>query len=383
MKNYFLQQIEAAVEPVKRVAAEIYAHPELGRGEFQAVALQKDYLIGLGADFTEDYGNLPTAFRSEFTPGRKISPVKKIAFMSEYDALPGIGHACGHNLVAAVALLAFTAVAKTIREFQLPGQAILLGTPAEEREGGKVDILRAGGFKGIDAVFSTHPFHASGCDVLDLAVNRFNVKFYGVASHAASAPEQGVNALDAATLLLNGIACWRQQLPKGGMVHGIINSGGTAANIIPAESTLFFYLRSESDQVQNIMVERFRKIVEGAALMTNCRWEITSDENPYRASVVYPELIELCRLASAELGVRYDGEIRPGFSTDYANVSAEIPGINYLFDITNRVNIPLHSIELQHLVGSSEAFAKAVEAAMVIGWCAMKYVLKENEVENV
>ncbi|MEG1979436.1 MAG: amidohydrolase [Victivallaceae bacterium] len=378
MKNYFLQQIIAAVEPVKQVAAEIYAHPELGRSEFQAVALQKDYLCRLGADFVDNYVGQPTAFRAEFPAIPTSKPIKQIAFMSEYDALPGMGHACGHNLVAAVALLAFSAVAKTVAEFKLPGGVVLLGTPAEEREGGKVDILRGGGFKGIDAVFSTHPYHASGCDVLDLAVNRFDVDFYGVASHAASAPELGINALDAATLLLNGISCWRQQLPRGGMVHGIITSGGTAANIIPAHSSLFFYLRSESDQVQHTMVERFKKIVEGAAMMTGCRGEITSSENPYRASVAYPELIELCRSGSAELGIRYDGEIEPGFSTDYANVSAEIPGVNYLFDITDQVNIPLHSLEFQRLAGSDAAFENAVTAAKVIGWCAVKYLLNED-----
>ena len=364
--------IETRKEDLRRIAKEIFDHPETGYEEYNSSKLAADYLKSTGFELQYPYGGLDTAFRASYGQGKPAFCV-----MCEYDALPEIGHACGHHLIATAALAAGTAVKEIMERHSLSGTIVVLGTPAEEGAGGKIDLINVGAFADIDACILCHPFCQTGIDPGDLAISRFDVEFFGRAAHAAAAPEQGINALDSMTLLFAGINAWRQHLPDTSRVHGIITDGGVAPNIIPEHTAGYFYLRSLSNEDCVAMEGRFNNIVRGAALMTGCNYEVKKRRNSYQANLVNPELDRFVAAKLAETGMEPE-LISNRLSTDYGNVSRIVPGCNFFFSICEgKADVALHSEEFKKFSALPYAFEQSLKAGEIMAAAALGFIRGE------
>ncbi|QSH40025.1 M20 family metallopeptidase [Lentisphaerota bacterium ZTH] len=363
----------ACTAELKNICDCIYQNPETGFQEFKAVQLLTTFLANNGFDITEKYMGIKTAFKAECGSG---SP--EFCIMAEYDALPELGHACGHNLIATAAITAAVIARKEMIRNRLPGKLILMGTPAEEAEGGKIEILKRDGFNNIDACILCHPGSHNGIPEDYLAVSRREIIFHGKAAHAAAAPEDGVNALDAMNLLFAGVGAWRQQMPQSTMVHGVITDGGAVANIIPDYTRAFFYIRSLSNHGREQADKRLHDIVKGAALMTGCRYKFNLKTNTYDAARKNTALDEFAAAAMQRAGLAVE-KMSGRISTDYCNVSQVIPGCNIFFKAPeNATEIPLHSKEFQIVAGTEYAFEQCLKAGQVMAATAVEF-LKNQE----
>jgi amidohydrolase len=258
--------VEAARDEILDLSHKIHASPEPAFEERKAAAWVAEVLRRHDFDVELPAGRLETAVRATHRGGRGgIAP--RIGILAEYDALPGLGHGCGHNTMAASGVGAAIALAAVADE--LPGEIVFLGTPAEERGSGKQIMLDDGLFDGLDAALLFHPSDRTRVACMLLASEDVEVTFHGLQSHAAADPWKGKNALDALVLLLTGIGLWRQQMPQHARVHGIVIEGGTAANIIPDRSVGRFMIRSSDQAYYESMRDRFRAIAEGAAAATD------------------------------------------------------------------------------------------------------------------
>ncbi|MEZ4633158.1 MAG: M20 family metallopeptidase [Deinococcales bacterium] len=287
-----LKDIEQAFSSRKAaltaLSHQIFEHPEIRFQEFQASQWLCDHLEGYGFEVTRGWGSLPTAFKASFK-GKVEGP--KIAFLAEYDALEGLGHACGHNLIATIGVGAALALQPLMAD--LPGEIIVLGTPGEEGGGGKVIMLREGAFEGIDAALMIHPLHINLMGKTSLARVAWEVCYEGKPAHAAAAPHLGINALDAVRLAFNGMDALRQQVKQDVRMHAIIHQGGDVANVIPHQAGLKIYLRAaEKGYLYDSVLPRMRGVFEGAALMTGARVEIKEIAEPYDNIIVNETLGE-------------------------------------------------------------------------------------------
>jgi amidohydrolase len=366
------QIIKGHKDKIFEISKEIFDNPETGYQEYNSSRILKEYLESTGFEVQHPYCNLETAFRADYGKG---SPC--FCIMCEYDALPVIGHACGHHLIAAASVAGAVAVKEIMGKHSLPGSVVILGTPAEEGAGGKIDLLEAGAFEDIEACILCHPYSQTGIDPGDLAVSRFDVEFTGKSAHAAAAPDQGVNALDAINLLFSGVNAWRQHIPDSSRVHGIITKGGAAANIIPEHAAGNFYLRSLSNDDCANMEERFRDIVKGAALMTGCEYKCNKLRNSYLANKVYQTFDHFVESELSKAGMNPE-KICGRISTDYGNVSQFIPGCNFMFSVTEKKsNAALHSEEFKKLAATPYAFEQCLKAGEIMAIAALEFLQKK------
>jgi amidohydrolase len=321
--------------------------------------------------------DLPTAFT-----GRAGTGSPRIAFLAEYDALPGLGHACGHNLIGTASLGAALAV-KTILN-QVEGEVLLVGCPAEEKGGGKIPLAETGVFTGTDAAMLVHPSNRTEMVKLALGMRELTVEFFGKASHAAAAPEQGVNALDALVVGYTAVGAMRQQVRSDARIHGIITHGGQAPNIIPDYAAARFYVRA-LDLVY--MDELFRRVVncfEAAAQATGCRVKITSaskDYHPYRP--VY-SLAEMFQRNLESLGETVDqGPVdRDLGSTDVGNVSQVVPTIQPMLQISPR-EVTCHMAAFAEAAISETGHRGMLRAAKAMAMTAVDLLTDPKALERV
>ncbi len=264
---------------LQKLSLAIWEHPETAWKEHFAVSEAKKYLETVGFEVETGCFGVETAFKCEY--GNGDSPC--VAIAAEYDALPEIGHGCGHNLICVAGIAAFIALAEMLKESGIPGKVILLGTPAEEGAGGKVRMLANGCLDGVDAAMMIHPNTVNATDSGSTANAGLEVVFHGRSAHAAASPEKGVNALDAVNLLFAAVGAFRQQMPGCAMIHGIITNGGAAPNIIPDRAVCRFYLRTADENYAEELERRFCNMVKGAELMTDCTAEITPFRERYAA----------------------------------------------------------------------------------------------------
>src|SRR6266849_5670366 len=303
------------------LSRDIHSHPELAYQERHALAAVADFLERRGHRVERGIGGLETAFRTRTGP--KDGPA--IALLAEYDALPDVGHGCGHNLIAISNVGAYLVAAANADRLEVGVE--LIGTPAEENGGGKIDLLRKGVFDRILAALSSHPAGQGGWAVsgTGLGVVGKRVTFTGVASHAGSAPEKGRNALNAVIRFFVGIDGWRQQLETDSRVHGFISDGGQAMNVVPSRAEAIFGLRAKERRTLDGMVERFGEIAHGAALLTGTNVEIAEYlpyYEPVKANLALGDVI------AAELqrqGITPERGILVTASTDLGNVSTRVP----------------------------------------------------------
>ncbi len=343
----------------------IHGTPELAYQERQAVANITALLRRHGHDVEAKLGGVETAFRARVGPQGP-----SVALLAEYDALPEIGHACGHNLIAMSNVGAFLLSAQRAKELQVGIE--LIGSPAEESGGGKLDLIDAGVFRESVAVLSSHP----GGNEWELGGSSLGivgklVRFHGVASHAAYSPHKGRNALSAAIRLFLAVDGWRQHLPADTRVHGIITKGGAASNIIPDLAECDFGLRAASLDYLEEMVATFRQMAEGAAMQTGTTVETVDKMRLY--APVKPNT-KIGDLLTAELTKRKVEVVRGRLtlaSTDFGNVSQVAPADYIGFPVSTEP-VPGHSHQMREASATDYAHAAAMTTAEVLATVAVR-----------
>jgi amidohydrolase len=348
-----------------RLSREIHADPELAYQERRAAARIAALLERHGHEVQMGIGGLETAFRARVGPAGP-----SVALIAEYDALAGVGHGCGHNLIAMTNVGAFLH-ATADRDL---GMAIeLIGTPAEEDGGGKIDLLGAGIFDEVAFALSTHPASqgAWGVSGTGLGIVGKRVIYRGAASHAGSSPERGRNALNGVIRLFIGIDGWRQHLPADSRVHGIITHGGDAVNVIPARAEAKFGLRAKDLATLEEMVATFTDVAQGAALETGTTVEITDYLRLYAPVAANTKLGDIVADELRRRGVDPERGVMVTASTDLGNVSQKVPTDWIRFPVTERP-IPGHSDEMREASASDLAHRNALLAAEALAAAARR-----------
>ncbi len=368
--------IEAARDEILDLSHRIHEHPEPAFEERQAAAWIAETVARHGYRVEHPAGRLETAVRGTL-PGGRGPRGSRVAVLSEYDALPGIGHACGHNTMAASGVGAAIGLAAVAGE--VAGEIVFLGTPAEERGSGKQFMLDDGLFAGVDAAILFHPSDLTQIEARLLASEDVDVTFLGRASHAASEPWEGVNALDALVLLFGSIGLWRQQLRPDARVHGIILEGGTAANIIPERGVARFMIRSSDQAYFEWMRTRFAELCEAAARATGCT--VNVEFSGRSETMRHNRLIGDRYLANLEAyGIREDPPTPNMGSSDMGNVSLALPTIHPSIAICPP-GVPGHSIEFREAARTPRADDVTLIAATVAAQVAYELLADRSLVE--
>lgn len=339
--------------------------PELSFEEERSAALVAGMLEGF--QVTEGACGIPTAFVARAGHGPLV-----VAICAEYDALPDVGHACGHNVIAAAAVGAGLALAEVADDAGLT--VLVMGTPAEEGGGGKVLMLERGAFDGVHAAMMVHPFPEDRVAGRCLAVSHFDVTYNGHEAHASAAPWEGVNALDAMTIAQVAIGLLRQQLKPGDQVHGTVLGAGTAANVIPAKVTGRFMCRAPSLAGLAALEPRVRACFEAGALATGAAVQFEEICPVYSHMESDEGLVAAYRVNAESLGRRFraddEGLPAPTFSTDMANVSLEIPTIHPLLGVASNGAVN-HQREFAAVCAGPSGDAAVHDGAVSLAWTAI------------
>ncbi len=366
-KRRIAAAVADASDEILELSHWIHAHPETAFEEVGAAQRIADLLGRHGFVVEHPAGSLPTAIRATRRGGRGgDGALPRIAVLAEYDALPGLGHGCGHNTMAASGVGAALALAALADE--IAGEIVFLGTPAEERGSGKAIMIEDGLFAGIDAALMYHPCDRNHVESHPLASEDVEVIFHGEEAHASSDPWRGRNALDALVLLFSSVGLWRQQLRPGLAVHGVIQEGGTAANIIPARTKAWFMIRSPRQDWYEEMKERFRALVDAAALATNTRAEVTFSGGA--TTMKANGTLEARWVANAAAyGIEDQGADPNSGSTDMGNVSWVCPTIHPELSIAPE-GTPGHSIGFRDAAVSATGDRTTLLAATLVAQTA-------------
>ena len=374
--------IDSAREELVAMAVDIHAHPELNYQEHHAAKLLSDTLEQHGFAVERGVGGVETAFRATLEGGGGDGPT--VAILAEYDALPEIGHGCGHNLIAMAAVGAGLGVRANLAS--LPGRVVVIGTPAEEGGGGKIRLLDAGVFDDVDVCLSSHP--SSNRTIIpeditmdeswSLAMVGYRYMYHGKAAHAAAAPEQGINALNAVIHLFNGIDALRQHLRDDVRIHGIITEGGLAPNVVPEFAAANFMLRCPDRQyLSDVVVDKVKQAAEGAALMTGARLEVEPFYPFYQNVLPNAVLARTFRTNAAAVGMKLDapvpGRKGSGASTDFGNVSQTRPSFELRYAVSE-TPVPSHSREMCETAITETAFSNAISVAKVLTLTACDFL---------
>jgi amidohydrolase len=347
------------------MALAIHKLAETGSKEYESSKILEDLLEKEGFTVERGYSGIPTAFRATKYLG---SPGPTVAFLAEYDALPGVGHACGHNIIAVAAVLAALKTSRTAHH----GSVAVYGTPDEEGSGefagSKILLAEKNCFAGVDAALMTHPGTSWSLGSPSLAVQDLRVTFKGYASHEAASPEKGVSALDAAILTYTAVNMMRQHVRRdmNVVIHGVIREGGQASNVTPDKAVLVYGLRSSDSDYLEELIKKFRLIVQGCSLATNASYTIDMIGPMFSSTKFSFELMKAGEEALRSLGIEpkslaeSTAEIPKG-STDFANISQRVPSL----EITSKIapeGTPWHS-EMSARAASSEEGRVALRIA--------------------
>ena len=363
-----VRAIDAKRGDLIALSLSLHGEPEIGYQEHRSAAKLAVFLEANGFTVQRGYRDVETAYRGDAS-GNSKGPT--VAILTEYDALPDIGHACGHNLIAMMGTAAAIGVRAVIDE--LPGRVAAVGTPAEEGGGGKVALVRAGGFADVDVAMMCHPSSRTLSGRTSLASNRVDVEFYGKAAHAAAQPDKGINALDGVIQTFNNVNAMRQQLRPEARVHGIITNGGSAANIIPEYAMAKFSVRALDRRYQQEVLKRFIACAEGAAAATGTKLKVTVHENSgYENMVPSQPLADRWAAHMRALGQSVQTTVddeRMG-STDMGNVSQILPSIHPYIGVAAE-GTPGHSTAFRDAVATPAAHESALFAAKALALVAI------------
>jgi len=377
------QAIEGARSELVEVSLDIHAHPELNYEEQYAAALLSGTLEKHGFQVERGVGGVETAFTATLPGGGGDGPT--VAILAEYDALPDIGHGCGHNLIAMAAIGAGLGLQANLDK--LPGKIMVIGTPAEEGGGGKIRMLDGGVFKGVDAVLSSHP--SSNRTVIptdiplgeswSLAMVGYRYIFHGKAAHAAAVPHEGINALNGVIHLFSGIDSLRQHLREDTRIHGVITDGGRAPNVVPEYAAANFMLRCrDRDYLSDVIVGRVLAVAEGAAAMTGCRLEVQDYypfyENVRPNAVIADLLLNNAGMSGLKLDEPFSGRQGSAASTDFGNVSQALPSYELRYAVSEQP-VASHSREMTETATTGYALDAAINVAKTMTLTACDLLL--------
>lgn len=387
MKSKVEKLVNQMMDELIKLSEYIYKNPELGNEEFKASKAHCDILKSHGFKIEKGYLGIKTAFRAEYE-GKKPGP--NIAYLAEYDALPKIGHGCGHNLLGTVSTGAGIVLSKFVDE--IGGKVTVLGTPAEETNGAKVTMAKKETFKDIDIALIAHPadnYYKSGTSC---ALEPIQFTFKGKSAHAAASPEEGINALDAVIMTFNAINALREHIKSSAKIHGIIKEGGKAANIVPDLAIAQFYVRADTKEYVEELSKKVKKCAEGAAIATGAKLEIEKYEFSNDNLITNNALHEIFIDNLKKVGIENIKEPPSSSgSTDVGNVSHVCPTIQPHFGICKEgVKCPTHTLEFAKATLTDEAYfnmGKTISALVLTGidiisdnnlLCKIKKEHKEN-----
>lgn len=385
LKNKAFALAEENIDLYNHICDEIFKHPEMGNEEYYSSRFLVEEMEKRGFRVQYTYGGLDTAFRCEIGEG---SP--KIAFLAEYDALPGYGpnkdqpgHACGHNWIAACTFGAADVLAQLNEHFN--GTIVYIGTPAEEGTGGKVDLVNAGCFEDIDAAFQMHLTGAEKTELngSSLAIDSLEFTFEGKAAHAAGAPWDGINALDAAYLMINGINALRQHVKPDTRIHGIIAEGGMAPNIVPNHAVYKVFCRAADRDYLNTVTQKVINCAKGAELMTGATMSYRYYENSFDNLNCNPVLVEVMANNLTAMGyTNFNKEKKePSGSTDLGNVSRVVPTCYVSLNVENTDGSTCHNEAFLAHVNGELAYKANLTAIKAMAASAID-VLMNEEIRN-
>jgi amidohydrolase len=372
LKQRVCAEVDRLADRLVDTSRQIHAHPELSYQEVFAHDLLTRVLDDTGPTATRHAYGVDTAFEA-----RAGSEGPEIAVLCEYDALPGVGHACGHNVIAAAGLGAGLAAAALADE--AGGRVRIMGTPAEEGGGGKIRMARKGAFEGLAAAMMVHPADADLVRMDCIAIEQMRVQYHGRAAHAAAAPHEGRNALDAAVLGYMNVAALRQHILPTERIHGVFTRAGDVANIVPAETEMLWMVRSPTIASLQPLKQRVRTALEASAAATGCGCTAAWQGDTYadmidNGAMVASYVGNAARVGRTVVDPRAVGKAVVG-STDMGNVSYLVPSIHPMIQVAE-AGVPIHTLEFAAFAGSESGDravidgAKAMAMTVIDLWCS-------------
>lgn len=357
----------------------IHAEPELAFAEYRSCAKTQELVAEYGFEMTSAAGGLDTAFRASYGSGRLV-----VGVCAEYDALPDIGHACGHNIIAASAVGTALALADVADDLGLT--VVLVGTPAEEAGGGKILLLEAGVFDDIAVAVMLHPGPVDIAAARSLALSEVDVTYTGRESHAAVAPHLGLNAGDAVTVAQVAIGLLRQQLAPGQMVHGIVTDGGQASNVIPARTRMRYTMRAAESVALRELENRMAGCFQAGAVATGCRHEVVETAPAYAELIPDRWLAEVFRAEMERVGrIPVPAEVEaalPMGSTDMGNLTQVVPGIHPVVGV-DAGGASIHQPAFTAAAAGPSADRAVVEGAIMLARTVVRLAETPTERDRV
>ena len=377
------EQIEALIAEMKSelidLSEYIYEHPELGYDEYKSSKAHIDFLKKYNFDVTEKYLEIDTAFRAEYDSGKE-GPT--IGYLAEYDALPNIGHGCGHNLLGTTSTGAGIILSKLMDE--IGGRVIVFGTPAEETSGAKVIMADEGAFDDVDVAMLAHPndeYNASGDS---LAIEPVEFTFKGKSAHAASNPEEGINALDGVLQTFNSINMLREHINPTAKIHGIITDGGKAANVVPELAVAQFYVRATTKGYLEELSEKVKNCARGASLATGTELEIRNHELPYDDMITNQALSDRFMKNLEAFGIEDAKGSKESFgSIDMGNVSHVCPAIHPYFAITEGKSLIAHTKEFAEATLTDTAYDNMFKTIATLALTGVDVIEDQSFLEEI
>ncbi len=361
IKQAARSEIDGAADALVELSHRIWDHPELAFEEERTSAWTAEMLSDAGFSVETGVADLPTAFVAEAGSGPLV-----VGVCAELDALPGIGHACGHNMIASAGVGAGLALARVADDLGITVR--VLGTPAEELGGGKILMVERGAFDGIHLAMMVHPTPVEGDAFPTLAISQCDYHFHGKTAHASLAPNLGVNAADAITVGQVGIGLLRQHLERGDQIHGIVTRGGEAANIVPGEATARYFMRAPDLDALGRLQPRVDRCFEAGALATGATLDIEPLGPPYSQFEHDEEIADIYRVNAAELGRSMGPRpTTPAASTDMANVSLLMPTIHPTLGL-DCFPVVNHQPEFADFCKTPAADQALLEGAIAMAW---------------
>jgi amidohydrolase len=371
-------EVESLADELFAVSDFLLENPEIAYQEFKA----RDYLSRMleqkGFEVEKGVGNVETSFMARPADCKPSRPA--VAILAEYDALPKIGHGCGHNLIAAAGLGAVVALGRILGDEA--GGLVLVGTPAEEGGGGKVRLAEAGVFEEMDAAMMFHPGSTNIPGKGMLGRIKFKIEFFGRSAHASGSPDKGINALDALILAYSSINAYRQHLRADGRIHGIITHGGDAPNIIPDYAAGLFYVRAGNRTYRDELLERVKKCCKGAALATGAEFKIEVHHPVLDPIKRNPALEEAAMSNMKALGIAIDNDDGRRGSSDMGNLSHYLPAIHPYLAIVGS-EIASHTAEFRDATVSARGRKTLLDAAKMLAMTAWDFLTSPELREKV
>ena len=362
MKDILFKEGQNIKERLVEISEFMYHNPELGNNEFKSVEQLISLLEEHNFKVEKEFLGLKTAFRAVYDSNK---PGLTVGYLCEYDALPEIGHGCGHNMIGTMSAGAGVILSKILDE--VGGRIIVYGTPAEETDGAKVIFAEQGVFEELDAAMILHPSDKTTKSGTSMALYPLQFTYKGRTAHAASCPQDGINALNSVIQLFNGIDALRQHVTPDVRMHGIITNGGVAANIVPDEAVAQFYFRAAKKETVMELVEKVKNIAQGAALMTGATLEMERFELPYDDLRTHENLSEAFNENLRTLGIEDIQENEDFGSSDIGNVSHIVPTIHPNIGISN-CRVIGHSREM-----ADATISELGHERLLIGTLALAY----------